>query len=359
MKNKKKLSVITALTLSALSLTPMSSSARDIFSFINSSDIVQEEIGMCTLIDPKYYSLFNTPSKTGIDNNELAIYIDEGRNNITEIYTVDMAKKFLLPADGVTIAQINEALEQNFEAVPIGPPEDTSYKYPQIEDGIFQYQDSYGSRQDIDGESLYEISYVCGRDKEISSFLKEKGLIKAYKIQTEFYSARYVSFEQILSYKYFKDDATVKEMVDYVRENGIAEPVFYDTDGSRKKVVDNFEDGGYMLLETPEGMTLEEQLDIAMDIKNKFGWGTSGVSPSIGVVPIGGEIVDLYNAIDGDANNDGELDIADATLVLQSIGNADKYSLSAQGAYNADVNGSGDVTALDALEIQKIDAGLS
>ena len=61
----------------------------------------------------------------------------------------------------------------------------------------------------------------------------------------------------------------------------------------------------------------------------------------------------------GDANNDGRVSIADATAILQSLGNPDKYGLSKQGAANADVTGNGNgVTTDDALVIQKIDAGL-
>ncbi|MCM1529433.1 MAG: glycoside hydrolase family 9 protein [Alistipes sp.] len=61
----------------------------------------------------------------------------------------------------------------------------------------------------------------------------------------------------------------------------------------------------------------------------------------------------------GDANCDGVVDMADATLILQYIGNSDKYSLSAQGAKNADVvdNGGG-ITAMDSLAIQMYDAKL-
>lgn len=59
----------------------------------------------------------------------------------------------------------------------------------------------------------------------------------------------------------------------------------------------------------------------------------------------------------GDANDDGIVDIADATVILQAIGNADKYALSAQGEDNADVYNRGDgITAMDALAIQKYDA---
>lgn len=64
------------------------------------------------------------------------------------------------------------------------------------------------------------------------------------------------------------------------------------------------------------------------------------------------------SAMLGDANEDGIVDIADATLVLQNIGNPDKYPLSIQGEKNADVNGSGGVTAKDSLIIQMVDAGL-
>ncbi len=60
----------------------------------------------------------------------------------------------------------------------------------------------------------------------------------------------------------------------------------------------------------------------------------------------------------GDANCDGRVTIADSTAILQSIGNPDKYSLSALGALNADVAGSAGVTVDDAIAIQKVDAKL-
>ncbi len=61
----------------------------------------------------------------------------------------------------------------------------------------------------------------------------------------------------------------------------------------------------------------------------------------------------------GDANCDNHVDIADATLVLQTIGNPDKYPLEKQGEVNADVvdNGQG-ITVLDSLAIQIYDAEL-
>lgn len=60
----------------------------------------------------------------------------------------------------------------------------------------------------------------------------------------------------------------------------------------------------------------------------------------------------------GDANCDGRVSIADATAILQHLGNRDKYGLTAQGLQNADIDGQQGVTANDALVLQKVDAGL-
>ncbi len=59
----------------------------------------------------------------------------------------------------------------------------------------------------------------------------------------------------------------------------------------------------------------------------------------------------------GDANEDGIVDLADATSIIQHIGNEDKYGLSVQGLANSDTNGDGKVTGADAIIIQRIEAG--
>ncbi|MBP5363637.1 MAG: glycoside hydrolase family 9 protein [Ruminococcus sp.] len=60
----------------------------------------------------------------------------------------------------------------------------------------------------------------------------------------------------------------------------------------------------------------------------------------------------------GDANVDGKVTVADATAILQSIANSDKYALKAQGKINADVVDGDGVTSKDALAIQMMDAQL-
>ncbi len=69
--------------------------------------------------------------------------------------------------------------------------------------------------------------------------------------------------------------------------------------------------------------------------------------------------------VKGDANLDGQVNIADAVLVIQVATNPDKYaqgksefSITAQGEKNADVDGKAGLTNEDALLIQKFKLGL-
>lgn len=55
----------------------------------------------------------------------------------------------------------------------------------------------------------------------------------------------------------------------------------------------------------------------------------------------------------GDANNDENVNIADAVLIMQSISNPDEYALTTKAQFNADVYNTGDgITSSDALQIQ-------
>ncbi|MDE5936688.1 MAG: leucine-rich repeat protein, partial [Ruminococcus sp.] len=61
----------------------------------------------------------------------------------------------------------------------------------------------------------------------------------------------------------------------------------------------------------------------------------------------------------GDANCDGRVTIADATAIIQYLGNEDEYGLSAQGFVNADCYNPGDgVSGKDANAIKMFEAGL-
>ena len=81
-------------------------------------------------------------------------------------------------------------------------------------------------------------------------------------------------------------------------------------------------------------------------------WGTEPDGTSAGADTSSGTEKTLW----GDANCDGAVNIADATAIIQALGNKDKYALSPQGAVNADVDGSVGVTGLDAVIIQQVEA---
>ena len=61
----------------------------------------------------------------------------------------------------------------------------------------------------------------------------------------------------------------------------------------------------------------------------------------------------------GDATLDGETNIGDAVLIMQTISNPSKYQLTSRGEFNADVTNTNDgITVKDALGIQRKLLGL-
>lgn len=63
-------------------------------------------------------------------------------------------------------------------------------------------------------------------------------------------------------------------------------------------------------------------------------------------------------ALLGDANCDHKINVTDAVAVLQYIANAEKYPMSEQARFNADIDGEEGITGSDATAIQRIDAGI-
>lgn len=72
--------------------------------------------------------------------------------------------------------------------------------------------------------------------------------------------------------------------------------------------------------------------------------------------PTGSSTTGSEDILWGDANIDGNVTIADAVLIMQSLANPNEYKLTTQGQLNADVVGKGDgITTKDALTIQYVD----
>ncbi|MGB4093376.1 MAG: leucine-rich repeat protein [Ruminococcus flavefaciens] len=72
------------------------------------------------------------------------------------------------------------------------------------------------------------------------------------------------------------------------------------------------------------------------------------------------EALTVEERVYGDANVDGDVNMADSVLIMQSVSSPDSYSLTENGKKNADVTGGGDgVTNKDALAIQSYMLGLT
>lgn len=106
-----------------------------------------------------------------------------------------------------------------------------------------------------------------------------------------------------------------------------------------------------------ESGVINEDIDVGY---NKNGEKIKyNVKTTSGIITIKGEGGDTPTTggsgkyLKGDANVDGNVNMSDATAIIQHIGNRDKYGLTDQGITNADVTGDGQVTGEDATYIQR------
>ena len=108
------------------------------------------------------------------------------------------------------------------------------------------------------------------------------------------------------------------------------------------------------IIEFPEGTSTSEKYDVYAKIKDNTGFECKWTMYMSGAITP----TDIKNALPeptliGDANEDGNVNMSDAVLIMQVLSNPDEYKLTPQGIANADIAGDGDgVTAMDALTIQ-------
>lgn len=212
----------------------------------------------------------------------------------------------------------------------------------------FQLRMEYGEGVYLDytlEPKLYKIELSDRNAREVCAFLEENELVKSFFKLTDVINLSRIDndFDRQVSYR-FTDN--LESVLEYSESNGLDVKKFYDTDT------------GVLSAVTIQADTLESRLDIALDIYNATGVRPYGAARgdfyAYGAEDCEGiySDVDVLNAVDGDANEDGKMTIADAAAVIQALGNPDKYALTAQGNFNADTDENG-LTMLDALAIQK------
>ena len=368
MKNKTKAIVSAVLTAAmTFSAIPYSASAEYDWrndetivsviptSYINSDTMVfnKNHIEGLTKVDDKYNFLPNILIH-GTDSHRCTTnYTNEDGTEIISVEPLKHKMYFNLN-DGATLDDVKTIIkglkseEGNTYTVSAQHTytEDSNYEYVLDEDN-----GTFCQCGDEKGLTTAEV-------KEISNALKEKNLIADMFFNEEMYREFCYCTSYILTYH----DRTMGTpdgaayLIDVIEkdieENNL--PVYLSVDGPNDT---HFErDGnGYFFLYPKEEMTLEEKMDVAEYLYQKFNrllpeYFKSPKDAYDKYDPFRINLWDEY--VEGDANLDGSENMADAVFVMQSLANPNKYEITEQGSFNADTDGNG-LTNADALAIQK------
>ena len=149
-------------------------------------------------------------------------------------------------------------------------------------------------------------------------------------------------------------------------EIGLADPFLIDHDEEETNIITEYLDSQnikYSLYSTDYdtfSILLEEDEDkyfpICRDIFKNTGIPILGMVYPESVVSVDSIEIELpAPTLAGDANEDGEVSLADAVFIMQALSNPDEFQLTPQGMANADIYGESDgITAMDALKIQEM-----
>ena len=333
---KKLISCVTAVCLGASMVAPMVSNAIYNVQDSNSSVLARfNDKEKYVEIDNKYKDLFFVT----VDRVSLPMAVEKENLEKTVFYSTLDGKDIyaLVPiepmffknginevsalfnlTEGTTVEQVNELLTNEFG-------------YPNT---IEEYLNNPDYDYRIIGSNNY-FKKACG-------LLKNAGYVDSFVIPGEYFQI--VEFNSNTApLGYVISDEKLKEVEDYVNENELGQLEF---------VTKYFNPNSIYTLNFDKEISLNEKLDISLKLCKEIGIIMNYEVPESVMDKVGIGDVDVFNAINGDANCDSTATMADAAAILQAIGNPDKYALSDQGEFNADYACDG-LTADDAIAIQK------
>ena len=196
--------------------------------------------------------------------------------------------------------------------------------------------------QNSDGMKISEAQV-----RELYAALSEKYDFSSFLFQRDRHT-----ISQAVQLAMYSRELYLDKITDHIDENGLGWQIIDNginpETGERCKSI-------YVV--PAEGSDVSEYLNIELSLREAgipgqmvFLAGSQNVSAD----------VDLLNAVEGDANLDGMMNMADAVFTMQAVSNPDKYGIGAeegmtmQGAFNADLHepGSG-ITNADALAVQR------
>lgn len=160
---------------------------------------------------------------------------------------------------------------------------------------------------------------------ELDATVPDKSGTQYFDVQAEYYSA---IFDAIVEYKDYVSAVIFWGITDDISWRASQNPLIFDADFKAKpayySIIDDVE-----RLEVPSTQPTTQPT-------------SDGKEPTLL----------------GDANCDEKVNLADAILIMQVKANPSKYTITQEGAANADVVDNDGITNLDALEIQKYLLGL-
>lgn len=212
----------------------------------------------------------------------------------------------------------------------------------------------YNFADNISLDDMISSDISIGQAKDIFNALNDKGYIKGFYYLADTY------LESSLDYLLSSADQTVDLDGDILGSLG---DLFSEADIDLS--ADYFSDYADMDLSSllsgvsADALNLTPSYDFDIDDLAELAdiCDFKLIGSNMGGSLFTGTEIDMFNALMGDSNCDSAFDLADAVLIMQSLANPNKYSLSAQGRFNADMDDNG-VTVGDAQAIQKMLLGL-
>lgn len=215
----------------------------------------------------------------------------------------------------------------------------------------------------------YDCTVTLKNDAEEYDTIDSQTAKNLYKVLSEYvnsfdykygrYSYSYGVYEYLTAYAAldYNNIPLEQKLNEYLEKNEVKASLVKYSDGEMNSFGNNVCGDTFYIIPDND-ITIMEHYELAKSIAEETGITPHGVIPTV-LDNINEKVIDVAGSINGDANCDGEVNLADAVKIMQATCNSSHGSLSAQGAYNADVTGNGDgITNKDALAIQMYKLGL-
>ncbi|WP_295085590.1 dockerin type I repeat-containing protein [Ruminococcus sp.] len=208
---------------------------------------------------------------------------------------------------------------------------------------------------DISIDDMISSDISISQAKKIFNALNDKGYIKGfYYLADSYLESSLDDLLELMDYTDSENDDFYATLEEFIEETDLDCSVDYSEldDLDLSSLIFGLTDSFQV---TPDYDT-SDLLSIYDIMQNGTGLSSSLSGDWVNGLFNGTEI-DMFNALIGDSNCDKTFNLADAVLIMQALANPNKYSVTAQGKFNADFNDDG-ITVGDAQAIQNILLGL-